>query len=184
MTKIIRFSGDYEVSLGLIVEFEKRLEGKKLIIDGRVGERDLLLMYGVEDQGVYDIYDYLNSDLDLYKALIEIEDDLDLIPSPYREDKADFGQEAIDRLLEDGNSYAYILVRSNNLLDQMDLGDVDNIIIGSGSLEGRSYYISDEKVENRLYSKRKISYAKAFEAYVSKEFYQPSLLGKIKEFLK
>lgn len=184
MKRIIRFSGPLAYTKNLVQAFEEGLSGKKIIIDGKEKSRDLAIAYGVEDQGIYDIYDYLNGDVDLYKASIEVDDDLDLIVSSFFPGKENFTIEAVEALEEDLDSYDYILIQSNDILDRARFSKLDNIIVGEGELPGQSYYISDEGIDRRIASLTSLNYDQAFKNYSEGSFLKDGFFSKLRDFFK
>lgn len=181
MTRIIRFTGKSESICDLIYEFEKNLEGKNLIIDTIVGQRKLPIKYKVEDQIVYDFYDYLNGDINLYKATVEVEDTLDLISSSYIEGKENFDPERLENFISELVEYDNVLINSNEYFNNLAMENVDNIIIGKEKLDGQNYFISDKKVDSRIYAESNLDCKKAFDNYFNKEEYKPTLAQKFKE---
>lgn len=181
MAKIIRFTGNNHITCDLIYEFQKKLEGRNLIIDTVVGQRKLPIKYHIEDQIVYDFYDYLKGDINLYKAIIEINDNLDFVPSSYIEGKDNFDQEILDNLSKEFEEYDYVLLNSNDYFNEFKFDNTDNIIVGEDGLEGNNYFITDKKISSRIYTKSNLDYQKAFELYKNKEEFKPSFVQKIKE---
>lgn len=180
MNRIVRIYGDDKLTEDLCYGLSHLLEGTSLIIDTLVGSRSLATRYGVQDEVVYDIYDYLNSNVSLYKATIEIKDDMDYIASSYIEGKEDFTEKDLGRLIEETKTYDHIIIRANQDIMTMDLGETDNIVVGSGSFKGKTYYITDDKIQARIYSKKNFDVEKALENYLKGKDFETSLIGKIK----
>lgn len=180
LNRIIRIYGEDKLTEDLCFSLAELLEGSKLIVDTLVGSRSLASRYGIQDEVVYDIYDYLNSNASLYKATIEIKDDIDFIASSYIEGKENFTEKDLWRLIEETKTYDHIIIRANQDIMLMDLGQIDNIVVGVGNFPGMTYYITDEKIQERIYSKKNFNLEKALDNYLKGKEYDTSLIGKIK----
>lgn len=77
-----------DLSLDIISAlYEKNKDKQVLIVDLVHGKRLVPTAFDACDQTIYDIYDYFNEDVSLYKAMIEVDDGPFIIASSYYEDK-------------------------------------------------------------------------------------------------
>lgn len=94
------------INLSYVSNLISNFEGKKLIISLVQENRNLESHLDVIDDIIYDNSDYLSGTLTLEEAIIEVKEDIDLLPSSYKQkvDKVDFN----DFDLEFLNNYNYI----------------------------------------------------------------------------
>ncbi|HHX71255.1 MAG: hypothetical protein WAO56_09900 [Miniphocaeibacter sp.] len=129
---------------------------KKVLIINMEGNRDLEIYFGIEDYIIYDYLDYFSGICDLDQSILELNDNLMIMPSAYKRDKyimenEDFSK--IDNILE----FDYIIINSNeeilkNIKETDIIADyvfkVDN---------GNKYFINNLSINKRINSKIKKS---------------------------
>ncbi|MDO5718506.1 MAG: hypothetical protein Q4P34_05940 [Tissierellia bacterium] len=146
---IIRIIGDEDIALKVSTFFAKQFNEENLLfIDCLCGKRRIPIFYDVQDEVIYDIYDYLNGDVDLYKAMVEVDDRLDIIASSYYEDKKSFDDEDIERLLKDSKEdYDILLFYGDNEISSWNLGDECKNIIVDEKIDpiGEKFFIVSDK---------------------------------------
>lgn len=176
-TRII-FSGNKDLSIDLIKTFKDKLGPSTLIIDWLYGERVLPIAFGVEDESIYDLYDFINMGLETKDYAIDLGDGGALIPAPFKEDKRDFSDTEL-RCFFDNLNYDNILVLANKLEDSNFLEDYKKIHIGEVGPQG-ALYICDKDREERIGSIKHFDPQEAYDLYTRGKYYKKSLLGKIR----
>ncbi len=91
--------------MDFIVAFSKQLAQKEstVVVDAVTGKRDIPVAFGVQDEVVYDWYDYLLGSCDAEKCKIFVDDKLSVVASSYFSDKAEPTTEQIQRLIGELN---------------------------------------------------------------------------------
>ena len=130
------------------------MEGKNLILSLIQENRDLEMYFDIIDEIIYDNSDYLNNIVDLEQVSIEIDDNIDIVPSSYKMKVKEYD---FNSILNDIESVDYdnILILIDDKLDISNLpneeiiysSDLDNII------ENKKLIITDN---NRVYDNNKI----------------------------
>lgn len=136
---------------------------KILIVDLNHENRELEIAMQVEDFIVFDILDYLSDMTDFSQSVLEVNENIDIMASAYREDKYMAKAEDYEKLIKDieNAEYDYILIESN--LDKLkDLKNIVNtlIYIDNGSanynlsmfdeIEGDKFYIFNETEREKI----------------------------------
>lgn len=138
---------------------------KMLIIDLNHENRELEIAMQVEDFVVFDVLDYLSGMTDFNQSVLEVNDNIDIMPSAYREDKYIAENKDYDKLNKEisDREYDYILIESNldklkNLTEMVDtLIYIDN---GSANynlsmfdeIKGDKFYIFNEIEREKISS--------------------------------
>lgn len=136
---------------------------KILIVDLNHENRELEIAMQVEDFVVFDILDYLSEMTDFSQSVLEVNENIDIMASAYREDKYMASTEDYEKLIKDIEKaeYDYILIEGN--LDKLkDLKNIVNtlIYIDNGSanynlsmfdeIEGDKFYIFNETEREKI----------------------------------
>lgn len=124
--RIIRIFGKETLATKLVISFcnEIKKEDRVLIIDTICEKRIIPIHYGVEDETIYDIYDYFNGVADFYKAFVEVDEKLGIIASSYLEDKLISDEIDTEKLLEDADEdYDVIIILANDDVKRWDFGE-------------------------------------------------------------
>ncbi len=107
----LRFRGESPLRSHLAAVFAKELAEEKrvLLVDTWVGDRRQPIAFGVENECIYDLYDYLGGGLSLYKAAIETSDLLHIVPGP-PEGKPGANPQALKELIEEAAEEYDVLI--------------------------------------------------------------------------
>lgn len=151
MLYVIRVNDKFKKYLPNLIN---NMEGKNLILSLIQENRDLEMYFDIIDEIIYDNSDYLNNIVDLEQVSIEIDDNIDIVPSSYKMKVKEYD---FNSILNDIESVDYdnILILIDDKLDISNLpneeiiysSDLDNII------ENEKLIITDN---NRVYDNNKI----------------------------
>lgn len=123
---IMRILGKETLATQLVISFCNELKKNEriLLVDTICGKRLIPIEYGVEDETIYDIYDYFNGVVDFYKSLVEVDEKLGIIASSYLEDKLNSEEIKVGRLYDDAaEDYDKIIVLANDATKSWEFGD-------------------------------------------------------------
>lgn len=147
--RIIRIFGKETLATKLVISFcnEIKSEERVLIIDTICGKRLIPIHFGVEDETIYDIYDYFNGVVDFYKTFVEVDNSLGIIASSYLEDKLIAEEIDTKKLMEDAaEDYDVIIILANEAAKNWGFGDDCKNI----QIYGRNNSISSIKGDNKI----------------------------------
>lgn len=123
---IMRILGKETLATQLVISFCNELKKNEriLLVDTICGKRLIPIEYGVEDETIYDIYDYFNGVVDFYKSLVEVDEKLGIIASSYLEDKLNSEEIKVGRLYDDAaEDYDKIIVLANDAAKSWEFGN-------------------------------------------------------------
>lgn len=112
-----------EEFIGYVPKLIEKFDGKRLIISLIQQSRELERSYEIEEYVIYDNSDVLSGIISLEDAIINIDDNIDILPSSYKKKKDTVDNEIFEN--EIYNDYDYVFF----LLDQFLNYDLNNEII-------------------------------------------------------
>lgn len=126
--RIVNFIGEKGCGKTLFscnIARELSRRGKVVLIDLDMGKRQIPQVFDVEDEAVYDIYDFFIGNCKIEKALIEVEENLSVIAASFLPEKSSLSEENISRLIEEVDC-DYLILDSSGISE-----DEERIIEGS-----------------------------------------------------
>lgn len=149
---ILKIFGKEPLAKRLVISLCERIKTNSniLLIDTISGSRILPIHYEVQDETIYDIYDYLNGDVSLYKSTVEVDESLSIIASSFLPDKIRFTDGDAGRLVEDAEQeFEHLIMLCDEGVSRWALGDecinihIYSKDIGIKSTTGRNKIIID-----------------------------------------
>ncbi len=131
---ILKIFGKETLAKKLVISLCERIRPNSsvLLVDTISGSRILPIHYGVQDETIYDVYDFLNGDVSLFKSVVEVDDNFSILASSYLPDKISFKNTDTIKLVEEARDhYNHVLMLCSDEVSKWELGDGINIHIYS-----------------------------------------------------
>lgn len=155
--RILRVNTTSIHSTDLICYFADRLsqEERVILVDSQKADRRIPIHFGVENECIYDLYDYLLGRSDLYKTSIEVTESLSLVPGPFFEKgEVEPGVERLQDLIEEAKGeYEILLLLAEPYLLDIELEGAQELYIVpthhpiEDSIDYLVWEYTDEKIE-------------------------------------
>ena len=117
-------------------------------------DRELEMLFEVEDYIIYDNLDYFSEVSDLEQSVTEIEDNLDILPSAFKLEKYEMQEEDYKKITLIEN-YDYIIVNT----EVENIKYIENIEVITDELleykQDKMYFINNRLSRNKINRKRK-----------------------------